>query len=63
MRPVTVDTPTCHQNYEFGNFGCVKFVGAVSGARGQPISGAIVGPGPGVDGNQFATEYASTDFA
>jgi len=57
----TVDSHTCPQTYEFGNYGCAAVEGQVLGARSQPLAGISVGPRPSADGGQFNSPYGLTD--
>src|SRR5438034_7060003 len=40
---------------------CAVVEGAVVGARGQPLGGVAVVPGPSADGGQFDTPFHYTD--
>src|SRR2546425_478903 len=55
------DARACPQTGEFGNYGCAVVEGAVVGARGQPLGGVAVAPGPSADGGQFDTPFHYTD--
>src|SRR5438552_11440608 len=55
------DARACPQTGEFGNYGCAVVEGAVVGARGQPLRGAPVVPGPSADGGQRDTPFHHTD--
>src|SRR5437879_6479224 len=57
----TLDSHTCPQTYEFGNYGCAVVEGQVLGARSQPLAGISVGPRPSADGGQFNSPYRLTD--
>src|SRR5207244_11251651 len=55
------DARACPQTGEFGNYGCAVVEGAVVGARGQPLGGVAVAPGPSADGGPFDTPFHYTD--